>query len=52
MGCFNWGAEERVEMVTLRSLECLNWGAEDRVEMVTWKSVECFTGVQKAGWRW
>ena len=41
-GCFNWHAEGRVEMVTLRNLGSLNWGEEDRVGMATFRSKLCF----------
>lgn len=49
--CFKLGAEDRVGIVTWRSLECFNWGAEDRAEMVMLRSPQCFE-VQKTEWRW
>ena len=35
-------AEDRVEMVTLRSLQCFIWGADASLDMVTMRILECF----------
>ena len=38
--CFNWGAEDRLEMFKLRSIYCFNCGAENMVEMVALRNLE------------
>lgn len=49
--CFNWGAEDRVEVVALTNLGGFNWSAEDRMEVVALTSLGALTGVKKTGWR-